>query len=73
MEAAYFVLVAVALYFLADRLAQQLLDVSSENFQVAYDVVGWTLIGAPLLSAMASYLPTLSAVSQDPAVVLMET
>lgn len=31
-----------------------------------------TIIGAPLIAAIASYLPTLSALSQDPARVLME-
>ena len=31
-----------------------------------------TILGAPLIAAIASYLPTLSALSQDPAKVLME-
>jgi ABC-type lipoprotein release transport system permease subunit len=30
------------------------------------------MCGAPLLSALASYLPTLGALLQDPAVVLRE-
>jgi hypothetical protein len=31
-----------------------------------------TVLGAPLVTAMASYLPMLSAVAQDPARVLTE-
>ena len=30
------------------------------------------VVGAPVVAVMASYLPTLSAVSQDPAIVLMD-
>ena len=32
----------------------------------------FALFGAPFLSAVASYLPTLSAITQDPAVVLRD-
>ena len=32
-----------------------------------------TILGAPIVTALASYLPMLSAVSQDPARILMET
>ena len=35
-------------------------------------LIATTLLGAPLVAAIASYLPTRVAVDQDPAVVLME-
>ena len=45
----------------------------SADFSVQYDLLLYALLGAPLLSAVASYLPTLAALMQDPAVVLMES
>jgi len=57
-------------------LAVSLLDVSVESFQPAPQTLLTLILGAvlgtPLISAMACYLPALSAISQDPAVVLME-
>lgn len=57
-------------------LAVSLLDVSVESFQPAPQTLLVMILGAvlgtPLISAMASYLPTLSAIGQDPAVVLLE-
>lgn len=58
--------------FLAAWLGVETLDVAGSLFQVRYDVLAYTLLGAPLLSAVASYLPTLVALTQDPAVVLRE-
>jgi putative ABC transport system permease protein len=59
-------------YGLAYWLAVGILKVPAEQFTPAYDVLVYTVLGAPLVAAIASYLPTLSAVTQDPAVVLME-
>jgi len=53
-------------------LGESALDISSQHFRPSLFVFLYTLIGAPLLAAVASYLPTLSAVVQDPAVVLRE-
>ena len=36
------------------------------------ELLGATLLGAPLIAALAAYLPTRTAIAQDPAVVLME-
>jgi hypothetical protein len=59
-------------FLLARALATSMFDVALEN-SVFYSVLAaCTIAGAPLIAAMASYLPTLSAVNQDPAVVLME-
>ena len=57
----------------AAQLAQSpLLQSSLDYFRPGMDVIMATVFGAPLLTAMASYLPTLLAVRQDPAVVLMD-
>ena len=48
------------------------LNLAAGHFHVDSKVLLAALIGAPLLSAVASYLPTLSALTQDPAVVLRD-
>ena len=59
--------------FFAIQLAQtSLFDGSLAHFQPATGILFATVLGAPLLAAMASYLPTLLAIRQDPAVVLMD-
>ena len=58
---------------IASQLAQsELLAVSAENFQAPTLLLVVTIGGTPLVAALASYLPTLIAVQQDPAVVLMD-
>ena len=58
--------------WMAQALGTRVLDVSPEQFTVHYTVLLSALIGAPVLSALASYLPSLSALLQDPAVVLQD-
>jgi len=53
-------------------LGAQPLYRAGEYFSFPYLLLLIALLGAPLLSAVASYLPTLSAVLQDPAVVLRD-
>lgn len=55
---------------LAAWLSRSLLNVSPDNFTPSALPLLATLLGAPLVAAMASYLPTLRAIAQDPAVVL---
>jgi len=43
-----------------------------ESHETAVSMLPWTVLGAPLITAMASYLPTLAAVRQDPAIVLQD-
>ena len=58
---------------LAGQLGQSnMLAVSTQSFQVPGLLLIMTCAGAPVLCALASYLPTLLAVQQDPAVVLMD-
>ena len=59
-------------YFLARWLATGMLDVSLASFTPSAAISACTIVGTPLVAAMASYLPTLSALNQDPAIVLME-
>ena len=59
-------------YAIARWFAVAALDVSVANFTPALDVLLSTLLGAPLVAAMATYLPTLAAIRQDPAIVLMD-
>ncbi len=42
------------------------------RIRVPYSLGGWVLLAAPLLCALASYLPAMLAVAQDPADVLRE-
>jgi putative ABC transport system permease protein len=65
-------------YFLGRFVAQKIgayvpdYRVEGQFLSPAYDVLLWTVLGAPLVCAVASYLPTLRAVLQDPAVVLRD-
>lgn len=48
------------------------LGVASEFFSPSWTLLAWAMLGAPIVAAMASYLPILLAVTEDPAVVLRE-
>jgi len=56
----------------AQWLGTRALEVTAEYFPLRLDLVLGALVGAPLVSAVAAYLPTLAALLQDPAVVLRE-
>lgn len=58
--------------WLAGAIGRTALEVDAHYFGPSLDVLFVVLIGAPLVCAMASYLPTLVAVVQDPAIVLRE-
>ena len=59
--------------YFASQLAQtSLFEGSLGYFRPDTGILVATVFGAPLLAAMASYLPTLLAIRQDPAVVLMD-
>jgi hypothetical protein len=57
-------------YAFARWLATGVFDVAVENFTPSTLASVCAIAGTPLIAAMASYLPTLAAVNQDPAVVL---
>jgi hypothetical protein len=45
---------------------------AADHFAFPADMLLYSLVGASLLSVLASYLPTLVALRQDPAAVLRE-
>ncbi len=57
-------------YLFARWLATSVFEVSVESFTPSMLASACAILGTPLIAAMASYLPTLVAVKQDPAVVL---
>lgn len=56
----------------ASWFALNALALSAEYVALRHDLLVYALAGAPLVAMVASYLPTLSALLQDPAVVLHE-
>lgn len=57
---------------LAPLLGQSLMELAADFFAADPRLIAATILGAPLVTAMAAYLPTLSAIAQDPALVLMD-
>jgi len=57
---------------LAEQLGARMFDVSTAAASPAASVLLFTLLGAPLLCALAAWPPTLRAMVQDPAVVLRD-
>jgi hypothetical protein len=65
-------MLGAAIGYAAALLIGGSMQIPASLFQADPLIVLGTLLGAPLIAALASYLPTLVAVSQDPAVVLMD-
>jgi hypothetical protein len=59
-------------YLLTPLIGNATMDLAASLFQVDMRLAAATILGAPLVTVMASYLPALSAISQDPAIVLMD-
>jgi predicted lysophospholipase L1 biosynthesis ABC-type transport system permease subunit len=59
-------------YLFTPLIGSATMDIVASLFQVDARLAVATILGAPLVAVMASYLPTLSAISQDPAIVLMD-
>lgn len=53
-------------------LVANLFQIDSSVFEYPWQMCLLALLGAPILAGMASYVPTLSAVQQDPSSVLLE-
>ncbi len=58
--------------WIALRIGPKVFPVTAAKIDPAMHLLWWSLIAAPLLCAIASYLPTVVAVTQDPAEVLRE-
>ena len=57
---------------LAEGLGAWVLGIPPESISVPYEVLLSALVGAPVVSLLAAYLPMLVALTQDPAVALRE-
>ena len=57
---------------LALRFGPQIFQVTAKSIAAQPALLGWALIGAPLFAAVAMFIPTVLAVTQDPAVTLRE-
>jgi len=60
-------------YVLAPLVGRTMLDLAADLFRVRPVWLVATLLGAPLITVLASYIPARTAVAQDPAIVLMDT
>ncbi|MEZ6068780.1 MAG: FtsX-like permease family protein [Pirellulales bacterium] len=58
---------------LAAREIAGLLGVAAGQLPSARDLLPWAILGAPVVCALAAYLPTLSAIVEDPAIVLRDS
>ena len=57
---------------LARLVGARAFEISPDQFRAGTTMFLAVLVGAPVLSALAAYLPTLVAINQDPAVVLRD-
>jgi ABC-type lipoprotein release transport system permease subunit len=57
---------------LAREAGPAVFELTGSRIKAVPALLGWSLMGAPLLAMLASYLPAMLAVTQDPAVVLRE-
>jgi ABC-type lipoprotein release transport system permease subunit len=58
--------------WLALHVGPQVFPLTAPKIAPLFPLLGWSLVAAPLVCAVASYLPALAAVAQDPAEVLRE-
>jgi putative ABC transport system permease protein len=54
------------------RIVGLLLKISPESFDTPTVLLVGTLLGTPIIAVLASYVPTLFAVRQDPAMLLQD-
>jgi len=57
---------------LALRFGPGIFKVTAQGISPLYGLLWWSVIAAPAFAALASFLPTVVAVTQDPAVTLIE-
>ncbi len=58
--------------WLALHFGPQIFPLTAQKIVAKLSLLSWSLVGAPLLCVIASYLPTVHAIVQDPAEVLRE-
>ncbi len=54
------------------RVGPQIFQVTAKSIVAQPSLLGWALIGAPVFAAIALFIPTVLAVTQDPAMTLRE-
>lgn len=57
---------------LALRFGPGIFQVTAQSIAAQPALLGWALVGAPIFAAVAMFIPTMLAVTQDPAVTLRE-
>jgi len=57
---------------LAQHFGPQVFPLTADKIAPMFNLLSWSVLGAPVLCALASYLPTIIAITQDPAAVLRE-
>jgi putative ABC transport system permease protein len=57
---------------MAREFGPNIFPLTANKIAPMYSLLYWSVLGAPLLCALASYLPTIVAITQDPAAVLRE-
>ena len=57
---------------LALEFGPQIFKVTAKKIVPLLSLLGWTAVASPVLCALASYLPAILAITQDPAVILRE-
>jgi len=50
----------------------EIFKVTARMIKPAYGLLGWSLIAAPAFAALSSFIPTMIAVTEDPALILRE-
>jgi len=58
--------------WLALEFGPGVFKLTAQKIQPMYDLLGWLLVAAPAFAALASFIPAMVAVTQDPAVALRE-
>ena len=67
---------AVVGFFLGNGLAvsvgPEIFKVTAKAIETDWTLLGYAVLGAPVFAAMASFVPAMQAVAQDPALTLRE-
>lgn len=58
--------------YLALNFGPDIFKVTAKAIRPEYSLLVWTLLVAPVFAALASFIPAMFAVAQDPAVTLRE-
>jgi ABC-type antimicrobial peptide transport system permease subunit len=57
---------------LALRFGPEIFPVTAEKIRPLFGLFGWSVLGAPVICIVASYLPAIVAITQDPAETLRQ-